>query len=553
MLRHLTIKHIVLIDSVALDFHQGLHVFTGETGAGKSIIMGAIALVLGSRADSGLVRAGEKQATVVAEFDMPKSERITAMMEEQAIEAEDSLIIRRTLSALGKSKTFVNDVPVSLKFLQQLSANLVEIHGQHDQRGLLDSSEHVYYLDAFAGLKAQRNAVADAYVAWKAAEAEFQAFAEKIERARQEEDYLTHVLSELNALAPQEGEEEALITRRKILMESAQLRETYAKLLNELSDQNDIRAMLVSAERQLARLPVEAAKEAEPIVQAAERASIEVNELLDQLEQKLQGFDVGDADIDAVDDRLSALREAARKYRKQVGELPEYHTEVEQLVGSLAEDSATLGKLDQERQALKRHYAEQADALSKARKTQSTALETAIHTQLAELKMEQARVKIVVAPMEEANWSARGMDQVYFEVQTNPGSRFGPLHKIASGGELSRFMLALKVVLNQGAETQIMIFDEVDTGVGGATADSIGRKLAALGTQSQVLCITHLPQVAAYAKHHYYIEKQHDAESTRTQVVELTADARSEELARMLAGGTVTQAARQAAQELLQA
>lgn len=551
MLQRLSLRNIVLIEAADIGFEQGFCVLTGETGAGKSIILGALGLVMGRRAEASLVRAGESQGSVTATFNTPESDSLSALLEEQAIVQEDLLIIRRVIYADGKSKAFINDMPVTLGLLQSVAEHLVEIHGQHDQKGLMDVANHRPMLDAYAGLSAEVKTLESLHQQWKEAEKTLAAATAQAEQARKEQDYLEHALDELRALAPEKGEEETLADRRTFLMNANKIREVLQESLNQIAGQVDVSGALSAAGRLLQRSSVLPEGQYDTVAEALDRAEVEVGEAVNALEAALSDLEVDEHDIDLVEERLFRLREVARKYNTPVDELPEYLAHVEQQVAMITSGEVQLGALSKARDEAKSAYVAQAEQITAARRTAALTLERTISEELAPLKMAQCRVSVDISPLPEEKWSAGGVDAVGFLVATNPGSPLGALHKIASGGELSRFMLAFKVVMASNNTIPTLIFDEIDTGIGGAVADAVGKRLKQLSQQAQVLCVTHQPQVASYGSQHLYIEKRQEADHTHTRVTPLEGAARQEEIARMLAGASVTAEARAAAEKLM--
>jgi DNA repair protein RecN (Recombination protein N) len=551
MLKSLAIRDIVLIERLNLAFATGLSVLTGETGAGKSIILDALGLALGGRGDRGLVRAGADQGSVVADFDPPPSTEMQTLLEASAIPFEGELILRRLITADGRSRAFINDTPVSGALLRQVGDLLVEVHGQFDQRGLLNPQEHRLLLDAFGGLSATATAVRSTFASWRAAAAQAAELREQLAAARREEDYLRHRERELADLAPVAGEEEDLARRRQAMMNREKVASTLAEALAALSGHGGAIARLGAAERRLERSGEMAPELLEPAVAALGRALIEAGEAEAALEAALRGLDAEGGTVDQVEERLFALRDAARKHRVAVDALPALLAETR---ASLDGIDAGAGSLEvAERTARDAHeaYRTAAQALSAARAAAATGLAKAVAAELPPLRLDRARMRVRLEPLPEADWNAEGAERVAFEVCTNPGQPFGPLARIASGGELSRFMLGLKVVLARVGTAATLIFDEVDAGIGGATADAVGERLARLGDERQVLVVTHAPQVAARADHHYSVGKRVSDGRTRVDVRELGAGERRDEVARMLAGAEVTDAARAAAASLM--
>ena len=551
MLKSLAIRDIVLIERLELEFAAGLSVLTGETGAGKSIILDALGLALGGRGDRGLVRAGAEQGSVVAEFDPPVGSDLRDLLEANAIPFNGELILRRLVSADGRSRAFVNDTPVSGGLLRQVGDMLVEVHGQFDQRGLLNPQEHRLLLDAFGGLAAPVAAVRSAHAAWRAATAQVGELCERLALARREEDYLRHRERELADLAPAVGEEEDLARRRQALMGREKMAGALGEALAALSGDGGAIARLGSAERRLERSSDVAPDTLEPVIAALGRALIEAGEAVAALEAALRSLESDGGTVEQVEERLFALRDAARKHRVPVDALPALLAETHALLDGIDAGASGLDEAERMAQAAGDAYRVVARAVSAARATAAGRLAKAVAAELPPLRLDRARMRVQLEPLPEADWGPEGAERVAFEVCTNPGQPFGPLAKIASGGELSRFMLGLKVVLARVGDAATLIFDEVDAGIGGATADAVGERLARLGRERQVLVVTHAPQVAARADHHYSVGKRVTSGRTRVEVHELGQGERRDEVARMLAGAEVTDAARAAAASLM--
>ena len=551
MLKSLAIRDIVLIERLELEFAAGLSVLTGETGAGKSIILDALGLALGGRGDRGLVRAGAEQGSVVAEFDPPVGSDLRDLLEANAIPFNGELILRRLVSADGRSRAFVNDTPVSGGLLRQVGDMLVEVHGQFDQRGLLNPQEHRLLLDAFGGLAAPVAAVRSAHAAWRAATAQVGELCERLALARREEDYLRHREHELADLAPAVGEEEDLARRRQALMGREKMAGALGEALAALSGDGGAIARLGSAERRLERSSDVAPDTLEPVIAALGRALIEAGEAVAALEAALRSLESDGGTVEQVEERLFALRDAARKHRVPADALPALLAETRALLDGIDAGASGLDEAERMAQAAGDAYRVAARAVSAARATAAGRLAKAVAAELPPLRLDRARMRVQLEPLPEADWGPEGAERVAFEVCTNPGQPFGPLAKIASGGELSRFMLGLKVVLARVGDAATLIFDEVDAGIGGATADAVGERLARLGRERQVLVVTHAPQVAARADHHYSVGKRVTSGRTRVEVHELGQGERRDEVARMLAGAEVTDAARAAAASLM--
>lgn len=552
MLTHLSIRNIVLIDQCALEFGSGLTVLTGETGAGKSILLDALGLVLGGRADASLVRRGEASASVTAEFDIRDHAGAQAMLTELDMEGADVLVLRRTLEADGKSRAFVNDSPVSAAALKRLGETLVEVQGQHDQRGLLDGSSHRTLLDAFGACGASLKKVQVAHAAWRQAALVLAELEAQIAQAKREEDYLRHVARELAQLDPQPGEEAKLSQQRQDMMQSEKLFALLSEALGEIAGASPASARLRSAQRLLLRSALNAEGRFASVIDQLDRAAEAADAAHEALEAVGREATYNPAKLEAVEERLFGLKAGARKYNLPVEELAAFREEAEAKLALLDAQGKSAGAAVQAEAEAKRAYVAAAAALTEARLKAARKLEKAIAAELTPLKMGGARFSVKIEPLPEAQWAAHGVDAVVFEAATNAGAASAPLHKIASGGELSRFLLALKVALSGVRSTPTLIFDEIDAGTGGAVAAAIGERLALLAGEVQVLAITHLPQVAARGGAHLVVSKQSAKGRTLTAVKALSESERMEELARMLSGASVTAEARKAAAKLLE-
>ena len=554
MLVQLAIRDIVLIDRLELHFHEGLSVLTGETGAGKSILLDAFSLALGSRGDGSLVRHGEAQGQVTAVFDCPPDHPARRIAADAEIDTEGDLILRRVQVADGRTRAFVNDQPVSVQVLKSIGAALVEIHGQHDDRALVDPVTHRTILDAFGGLQAETRAVADAARRVREARSALNAHRARIEKAQKEADFLRHAVEELAKLKPEPGEEATLAERRLVMMGS----EKVAKELNEAFDavagQSSVVPVLSAAVRKLERRSAQAPSLVDPSVKALDAALVAIDEARAVLEDALRQAEYDPRELERTEERLFALRAAARKYDVPADELAALRERFVADVAAIDAGEEQLGGLERSLKEADDAYLIAARALSKRRRKAAEALDKAVQAELPPLKLERARF-ITQIDTDEASRDPAGFDRVAFWAQTNPGTRAGPLLKVASGGELSRFMLALKVILADKGSAPTLVFDEIDTGVGGAVADAIGQRLARLSERVQVMAVTHAPQVAARAVSHFLISKEGVKGSDRvaTQVTPLDERPRREEIARMLAGATITEEARAAAARLLEA
>ena len=553
MLTSLAIRDVVLIEALELDFGAGLGVLTGETGAGKSILLDALGLALGARADSGLVRQGAAQAVVTASFDTPHDGGpIASLLAENALEIDpgEPLIIRRIVKADGGSRGFVNDQPASAGLLRELAQYLVEVHGQHDDRGLLNPRGHRALLDAFG--RCHAGLVAQAYRSWRDAEDALAVARAEIDAAARDRDYLDHAVAELRQLAPEPGEEELLADRRRSMQRAEKVAEDMVALDDYLAGSDGGLARL----RQVARV-LERIADAHPALgealAALDRAINEGALAEDQLAAARAALMFDPRALEEDEARLFDLRAMARKHRVQPDELAQLAEDMAARLATIEAGEEGLAQLDRRVTETRAAYEAAADALSAERHAAAARLDAAVAGELAPLKLDAARFRTMIETLPDEQWGPGGKDRVEFEIATNPGAPFAPLTKIASGGELSRFILALKVSLAEEGGAATMIFDEIDRGVGGAVASAIGERLARLADRTQLLVVTHSPQVAARGGQHYFIAKSSDGLVTRTGVIALDSAARREEIARMLSGATITDEARAQAERLLEA
>jgi len=552
MLTGLAIRDVVLIEALDLEFGPGLGVLTGETGAGKSILLDALGLALGVRADTGLVRQGAAQASVAATFDLPSDHAALALLVDNdlAIESGEPLVIRRSVRADGGSRAFVNDQPASAGLLRTLGVALVEIHGQHDDRGLLNARGHRGLLDTFGRIDA--TSVASAHARWRAAEDALAQAAADLENAARDREWLEHAVAELTAAAPEPGEEAQLAEARATMQKGARLADELETAAALIEGSDGGLAQLRQAARRLDRLAPEHDTLAEALA-AVDRAVIEAAEAEDRLAEARAAFAFDPARLEAMETRLFDLRALARKHRVEPDDLAALAAELGARLARIEAGGEGLAALERESAEARAAYLTEADSLSAARRAAAARLDAAVAAELAPLKLDAARFRTAIEAMSEAQWGADGRDRVEFEVSTNPGAPFAPLLKIASGGELSRFILALKVALAEEGGAGTMIFDEVDRGVGGAVAAAIGDRLARLARRAQILVVTHSPQVAARADRHWLIRKSSDGLAARTGIHRLDDSERREEIARMLSGAEVTDEARAQAERLLAA
>lgn len=554
MLVQLAIRDIVLIDRLDLGFDAGLSVLTGETGAGKSILLDALSLALGGRGDGSLVRHGQAQGQITAAFDLPAKHPARAVAAAHDLVIDGDLIAKRVQFADGRTRASINDQPVSAQAMRAIGAALVEIHGQHDDRAFVDPATHRSMLDAYGNLLKDAEAVRAAHKAMAQAAAALAAQEKAVEQARKEADFLRHAHEELTALAPEPGEEQKLADRRTVMMQSEKVMQDIADAAQAVGGDGSPIPTLSAVMRRLERRGALAPALIEPPVKALEHALNALEEARDALDRALRDAGHDPHELERVEERLFALRAAARKYQVSADGLAA-------LAQKFAQDLALIDAGEKDLMALARaaaeaeaQYKKLSAALSKARIAAAKKLDKAVTAELKPLKLERASFVTHIVTDEKA-MTPDGFDRVEFWVQTNPGSRPGPLTKVASGGELARFMLALKVVLADRGSASTLVFDEIDTGVGGAVADAIGKRLAQLSEKVQVLCVTHAPQVAANAARHFLIAKESVGKENRvaTRVANMDEQARREELARMLAGASITEEARAAAARLLAA
>jgi DNA repair protein RecN (Recombination protein N) len=549
MLRQLSIRDVVLIDRLELEFEPGLGVLTGETGAGKSILLDSLGLALGVRADTGLVRQGQAQASVAAEFELPSDHPAFALLSEQGLEPEEGepLMVRRTLKADGGSRAFAGGAGVSASILREIANGLVEIHGQHDDRGLLNPRGHRALLDAFGRIDA--SPIASAWAEVERLSGELAQAREAAEAAERDRDWLEHAAKEIAALAPESGEETKLAEERATMQAGAKAGEALAGLDELLGGSDGALAQLRTAARRIERGAADHPLLAEALA-SLDRALIEASEAEDRIARAAEALAFDPARLEAAEARLFDIRGLARKHRVEPNALAALGEELAAKLALIEAGGEQIAALEIEVAEARGRYDQAAGLFRQKRIGAAARLDAAVADELYPLKLDAAKFRTAFS---DAEPGASGIDRVEFEVSTNPGAPFGPLTRIASGGELSRFILALKVALAEAGTAQTMIFDEIDRGVGGAVASAIGERLARLAQKSQLLVVTHSPQVAARAAHHYRIEKAHEEGVTRTTVRKLTPDERREEIARMLSGAAITDEARAQAARLLEA
>jgi len=555
MLSALSIRDIVLIDRLDLEFRPGLCVLTGETGAGKSILLDAFTLAVGGRGDASLVRHGASQGQVTATFDPSPDHPVLQLLADNGLEADGALILRRVQAADGRTRAFINDVAVGVQLLRAVGQALVEIHGQHDDRALIDPSGHRDLVDAFGGLSGQANGVAVAWQAWKAAEDDHSRHAGEIAAIRANADYASHALEELAGLNPQVGEEEALASRRQLMMHAERIAGELDEALDALQGEGTSGARLAAALRRIERQSGTGGPLLASVAEALERVLNETDAARAKIEEVLAATAFEPRELERAEERLFALRALARKHRVGVDDLPALVTRLETELAALDRGEARLEELAAAAKSARETYASAALHLSEARKAAVGLLDAEVTAELPPLKLDKTRLFTKVEASSVDDGGPHGLDRVSFWVRTNPGTEPGPLMKVASGGELARVILALKVVLAARGSAPTLVFDEVDAGVGGATAAAVGEHLARLGAKVQVLAVTHAPQVAALANEHMLIAKEAvhgpEGEIMAIRVLVLDGDRRREEIARMLAGQTITDEARAAAEQLM--
>jgi len=555
MLARLSIRDIVLIDRLDIDFGSGLAALTGETGAGKSILLDAFALALGARGDVALVREGAEHGQVTAVFDVAKdhpARRVLAENELDTDRGEDELIVRRVQFADGRTRAFINDQPVSVQVLRALGTALVEIHGQHDDRAFVEAATHRALLDAYGGIEGDAAEVARLWAERRAREAAVADHRSAVERAAREAEWLRHAVDELGRLAPQTGEETTLAERRAVMMQAEKIAEDLRATLDAVSGPNSPVPPLATAVRRLERRATQVPALIEPATKAIDAALTALEEARAHLDHALQAAQYDPRELERIEERLFALRAAERKYNVPVDGLAALAARYESDLALIDAGAERLATLEHEAAEAAERFRAAAQALSEKRRRAAQKLDKAVNAELKPLKLERAQFSTKIDSEGEG---PNGLDRIEFWVRTNPGTRPGPLMKVASGGELARFLLALKVVLADRGSAPTLVFDEIDTGVGGAVADAIGVRLARLAADVQVIAVTHAPQVAARADRHYRISKDALANGKRvaTRVTELEDEHRREEIARMLAGAEITAEARAAAERLIRA
>ena len=552
MLTALTIRNVVLIEALDLQFHSGFCALTGETGAGKSILLDSLGLALGGRSDSGLVRKGADQASVSAAFHIDAAHPVNILLKEQGLDSGETLILRRVLGADGRSRAFINDQPVSVALLKLAGEKLVEIHSQFETHGLLDARTHRGLLDEYACLREDVKHLSGLWETWKGLERRLNDSIADAERAKADEEYLRHAVKELEALDPLPGEEDQLLDLREAHKNRAHIIQALQEAAEAIGGEEAAEILVARANRALERVSDKVGLDIGPAIDTLDRVAIELQDAVSLVQSAMASMNGEGLTLEQVEDRLYTLRDMARKHRVHVRDLPQTYREFSEKLAFITNTEDVISALKTQSAVAREAYIAAAGQVSGRRITTAAALDKAIAKELPPLKLDKARFVISVQQAEhESDWGPEGIDKVQFLVATNPGSEPGPLGKIASGGEMSRFMLSIKVVMAAVGDAPSLIFDEVDSGIGGSTADAVGERLARLSKTKQILVVTHAPQVAARANHHYIVMKQGEKD-VRTTVIPLDElAARKEEIARMLSGATITTEARAAAQKLL--
>ncbi len=551
MLRSLSISNVVLIDRLDIDFEAGFGVLTGETGAGKSILLDSLGLVLGKRAETSMIRKGAEKLSVTAVFDNISDADFQKLLSDNELESDTEIMIKRTLTSTGSGKIFFNDQPISAKLLKEIGKYLVEIHGQFDNQGLLNPANHISVLDEFGGYDDILLACYQSYHAYTHASKTLLEAESNIAKAKEDEENLRHWIKELEQISPCKGEFEKLQQRRQELMHAEKIIENLNYAYLALTQGKDISSSIRSAQSGIDKANSYVDGKYDEIYSALDRALIEITDVVDRIESASIDIGVDTGEQESIDSRIFALKDIARKHNVTVDELPETLEKFKQQLSSIELGEDGLSVLRQEEQKTRLAYIEASNNLHKARCNSAKELDNLVMKELPPLKMEKAKFITIIEQKGETGWSAKGCDDVCFTVATNPNSPQGPINKIASGGELSRFMLALKVNLAQTSSIPTMIFDEVDAGIGGAVAQAVGERLARLGKGVQVLVVTHAPQVAALGSYHFKVAKHTQDDITTTTVYQLSQTDRQEEIARMLAGEIITDEARAAALKLM--
>ena len=557
MLCYLSIKNIVLIEKLELDFREGFTVLTGETGAGKSIIVDAISLILGKRSERRLIRKGQDAATVTALFKLPHNHIAINFANENGFIIKEEIILRRQILSNGRSQCFLNDEAISLSFMKHISSLLIEVHGQNDQGGLLDSSNHIHILDDWYNLLKNIKMVSKHFFILKEHTKKYNQYVADLNDLESKKNYLAEDLEELINLDLKDNEIDSLVRDRNYLMSIEKIRESLNKIDYFIQGEVDTKGIyenLSLAKNQVSTIIPLNIEKFKDLDESIDRAMIELKEVEISLEGCLHSVDESNLSIDGIEKRISFIRQVSRKHNVEINDLNQIKNKLEMQLSSLSSNKADLKKLEYEIKALREAYVNESKILSNLRSKASIKLAQAVNNEFPVLKLDNAVFKIIIHLLDEDNWNSKGIDNVVFQIETNKGSGYESIEKIASGGELSRIMLAIKVSLSSDntdfSNKKTLIFDEVDTGVGGAVADAIGKRLLLLGGSNQVLAVTHHPQVAAISNHHFKVNKNTNNSFTTTSINNLEFKERIEEVARMLSGEKITDAARNAAESL---
>ncbi|MAV88561.1 MAG: DNA repair protein RecN [Rhodospirillaceae bacterium] len=549
MLLSLSIRNVVLIDYLNINFENGLVVLSGETGSGKSILLDALGLAIGARADADLVRYNSKLITVIAEFQMPNNGLIEKLLNDHGIEMDSALLLKRTVSIEGRSRAFINDQPVNIAFLKRIGELLVEIHGQLETHGLLDPINHRKILDDYGNYPELLESVSRSFKKWKDAQTLYQSKVEEFNKVKKEEEFVRFSVDELVEINPRENDEQLLSDKRSLLMNAGNLimvtKEAFEQLTNSIEP--NLREVIQKVMRSLEK----AGGKFDQLASCLERSLLEATEAISEIELLSEQLSSRPDDLEKTEERLFRLRALARKHQVPVSELPELLLRLEKQLATLIDGESNLKIMEEEIIGLKNTYKSDCENLTLTRSKVSSELDDLVSLELHPLKLEAARFVTQLIELPESDWNEYGVESISFKVQTNPNTELGPLNKIASGGELARIMLALKVILADSIKIPTIIFDEVDAGIGGAAAAAVGDRLEKLGINTQVLVITHSPQVASRGNNHFRIIKESDKDGNRIILSPLTSISRTEEIARMLSGSEITDEARAAALKLI--
>ena len=549
MLLSLSIRNVVLIDYLNINFENGLVVLSGETGSGKSILLDALGLAIGARADADLVRYNSKLITVIAEFQMPNNGLIEKLLNDHGIEMDSALLLKRTVSIEGRSRAFINDQPVNIAFLKRIGELLVEIHGQLETHGLLDPINHRKILDDYGNYPELLESVSRSFKKWKDAQTLYQSKVEEFNKVKKEEEFVRFSVDELVEINPRENDEQLLSDKRSLLMNAGNLSMVTEEAFEQLT--NSIEPNLREVIQKVMRSLEKAGGKFDQLASCLERSLLEATEAISEIELLSEQLSSRPDDLEKTEERLFRLRALARKHQVPVSELPELLLRLEKQLATLIDGESNLKIMEEEIIGLKNTYKSDCENLTLTRSKVSSELDDLVSLELHPLKLEAARFVTQLIELPESDWNEYGVESISFKVQTNPNTELGPLNKIASGGELARIMLALKVILADSIKIPTIIFDEVDAGIGGAAAAAVGDRLEKLGINTQVLVITHSPQVASRGNNHIKIIKESDKDGNRTILSPLTSSSRTEEIARMLSGSEITDEARAAALKLI--